>query len=250
MGLIETDAIILRNLRLGESDKVVIALTRQAGVVRGVAKGARRLKSKFGASLEPFTLVRLTFFEKEARELVSISNTEIITSHFELTGSDTVFVTLEYLANLILEFAPLRDPDDRYYRMMRACLDTLARNPDSLRPLTTYFEIWTLKPAGFLPDLERCTICKGFLIQTGTRVRLRYDSAMECSKCTGGGGLEIDSENLRHWAKALRVSPETWAANTARSTESSVVETGQLLHRLITRALEREPKLRPPVYSA
>lgn len=248
MGLVETEAIILRNLRLGESDKIIAALSQHAGVFRGVAKGARRLKSRFGASLEPFTIIRVTFFEKEARELVSISNTEIITSYFELTRSDTIFIALEYLANLILEFAPLRDPDERYYRLMRACLDTLAKNPDSLSLLTTYFEIWTLKLAGFLPDLEHCAICKDFLVDTGARVRLRYGGALACSKCAGGEGIEINSETLHRLAKALRLPPETWVANTVRFADSSMVEARQLVYHLLTRALEREPKLRSPAH--
>lgn len=69
MGLVETEAIILRSYRLAEADKIVIGLTKGAGVVRGVAHGARRLKSKYGASLEPFTHVALQFYEKEGVSL-------------------------------------------------------------------------------------------------------------------------------------------------------------------------------------
>ncbi len=61
MGLVETEAFVLRTYRLAEADKIVVCLTRDAGVVRGVARGARRLKSRFGAGLEPCTLVSLSF---------------------------------------------------------------------------------------------------------------------------------------------------------------------------------------------
>ena len=54
MSLIETESIILRSYNLAEADKIVVLLTRDHGVVRGVAKGAKRLKSKFGSGLEPF----------------------------------------------------------------------------------------------------------------------------------------------------------------------------------------------------
>jgi DNA repair protein RecO (recombination protein O) len=60
MGLVETQAIVLQTYKLADADKIVLCMTEKSGLVRGVARGARRLKSKFGASLEPFTLINLT----------------------------------------------------------------------------------------------------------------------------------------------------------------------------------------------
>ena len=77
MGLIETEGLVLKSYSLAEADKIVVFLTQEHGLVRGVAKGAKRLKSKFGGSLEPFSIVRLTYFQKEDRELVSIQQSEI-----------------------------------------------------------------------------------------------------------------------------------------------------------------------------
>src|SRR5262245_29699953 len=59
MGLVNTDAVVLRTYNLAEADRIVLFLTRRAGLVRAVARGARRMKSRFGAALEPFTFVRL-----------------------------------------------------------------------------------------------------------------------------------------------------------------------------------------------
>ena len=77
MSLFETEALILRTYNLAEADKIVVCLSRQSGLIRGVAKNCRKLKNRFGASLEPFTLINLTYFEKENQELVSFSQTEI-----------------------------------------------------------------------------------------------------------------------------------------------------------------------------
>ena len=59
MPLIETESIILKTYNLAEADKIVLFLTRDHGVLRGVAKGAKRLKSRFGSGLEPFSIVML-----------------------------------------------------------------------------------------------------------------------------------------------------------------------------------------------
>ncbi len=67
MQIRETEAFILRTYNLAEADKIVVCFSKEIGVLRGVAKGARRLKSKFGASLEPYTHVVLTLYEKEGQ---------------------------------------------------------------------------------------------------------------------------------------------------------------------------------------
>ena len=86
MALHTTDAYVLRTYALAEADKICIFLTREMGKVRGVAHGARKMKSRFGSALEPFTEVSLTFFQKEGRDLMSISGCEIVRSQFHIAS--------------------------------------------------------------------------------------------------------------------------------------------------------------------
>src|SRR5437763_8563354 len=123
MGLHETEAFVLRTYKLAEADKIVVLLTRRAGLLRGVAHGARKLKSRFGASLELFTLVSLAYYEKEARELVSIRQAEILRSYFHLAQEADTIAVLDYLSELIIEFTPPYDPNEKLFRMISACLD-------------------------------------------------------------------------------------------------------------------------------
>jgi DNA repair protein RecO len=106
MALITTDAIVLRTYNLAEADRIVLCLTRSAGLVRAVAKGARRMKSRFGAALEPFTLIKLAFYEKENRELVSMSQAEILKSRFDLASQPEAAEVLAYMGELVADFAP------------------------------------------------------------------------------------------------------------------------------------------------
>jgi DNA repair protein RecO (recombination protein O) len=55
MPLYSAEALVLRTYRLGEADRIVVFLTRDRGKKRGVAKGARRSRSRFAAALEPLT---------------------------------------------------------------------------------------------------------------------------------------------------------------------------------------------------
>src|SRR5688500_9158166 len=98
MGIIETEGLVLKSYGLAEADKIVVFLTQEQGLIRGVAKGAKRLKSRFGGSLEPFSIVRLTYFQKEERELVSIKQCEILKSYFEKASHPHFFQKFAYIA--------------------------------------------------------------------------------------------------------------------------------------------------------
>src|SRR4029078_1424093 len=159
MAVFETEALILRSYNLAEADKIVVCLSRSAGLIRGVAKGSRKLRNRFGASLEPFTLVNLTWYEKENQELVSIRQTEILKSYFKLSSDENIVSSLAYMGDLLIEFSPPRQANDTLFRVVAACLEAIAESPSDLQAVVRYFEVWLLKIEGFLPDLKRCPDC-------------------------------------------------------------------------------------------
>src|SRR5690606_15586122 len=84
MPLYTADALVLRTYKLGEADRIVVFLTRDRGKKRGVAKGARRHRSRFVGALEPLTEVRVAYFESERRELVGLNYAETVRSPLAL----------------------------------------------------------------------------------------------------------------------------------------------------------------------
>jgi DNA repair protein RecO (recombination protein O) len=84
--LYTADALVLRTYKLGEADRIVVFLTRDRGKKRGVAKGARRPRSRFTGALEPMTEVRVAYFEKERRELVGLNYAETRRSPLAFAG--------------------------------------------------------------------------------------------------------------------------------------------------------------------
>lgn len=78
MAVERSTALVLGRFPLGESDRVVTFFTRRFGKVRGVAKSARRLRSRFGSALEPFTLGELVFFDNGRADLVQIDHFDIL----------------------------------------------------------------------------------------------------------------------------------------------------------------------------
>jgi len=149
MPLYTTEAIILRTYKLGEADRIVVFLTRDRGKRRGVAQGARRMRSRFGGALEPLTRVEVTYFEKESRELVSLNYAEPLSSPLWSVRADALGHT-GYFAELIDECALEGDADERLYRLGSSLIDALAAGVP-IEALARYFEYWLLRLQGVYP---------------------------------------------------------------------------------------------------
>ena len=240
MWQVTTDAIVLRTYNLAEADRIVVCLTRSAGLVRGVAKGARRMKSRFGAALEPFTLIKITFNEKENRDLVSISNVEILKSSFALGSDFQTSEVLAYIAELVGEFAPPHEPDDRLFRMLAACVETLQSKSDAQRAVTRYFEIWLLRLAGLFPDLSSCHECSTVLTSSDVSF-VDMELRVRCGKCRPASASLMSLAVLSTIRASQKLSPARFADSYDLS-EQSDVELSDLTHRLISRAIERRPR--------
>jgi DNA repair protein RecO (recombination protein O) len=243
MGIVETQAIVLQTFKLADADKIVLCMTEKAGLVRGVARGARRLKSKFGASLEPFTLIQLTFFEKETRELVNIRGAEIIKSYFGASSSPEAFEGLIYLLELVKEFAPPHHADERLFKMLRACVDFLAGSPAESRAVSAYSELWTLKLTGFLPDLRTCGSCGTPLGESFVGQRyISHEGVLWCQTCRKGGAQPLGADAHRLLSSTRHSSPATWSESFYEAEEESRRVVSETARRLVRRALEREPR--------
>ena len=157
MPLHSGDALILRTYKLAEADRIVVFLTSDRGKKRGVAKGARRPRSRFTGALEPLTEVKVAYFEKEGRELVGINYAEMVQSPLKLSGSALEHVS--YFAELLDEWAQDADVDERLFRLGTSILDALVAGAP-VAPLARYFEYWLLWLQGLYPE-ERGGLSEG-----------------------------------------------------------------------------------------
>jgi len=162
MPLYTTDALILRTYKLGESDRIVVFLTRDRGKKRGVAKNARQSRRRFGGALEPMTYGRVGYFERERRELVSLNFVEPARSPLSaLDGEALGYVG--YFAELIDEWAQEADPNETLYRLGASMVDAMAVGVP-IEPLARYFEFWLLRLQGvYEADVRLSGAARAFL---------------------------------------------------------------------------------------
>jgi DNA repair protein RecO (recombination protein O) len=244
MGLVDTEALILRTYNLAEADKIVVCLTKAAGLVRGVAKGCRKLRNRFGASLEPFTLVDLTYYEKESQELVSIRQTEILKSNFNLSSDATIMTGLAYLGDLLIEFSPPHQTNDLLFRMATACFDAIGKSPDDLQSILRYFEVWLLKIEGFMPDLRTCADCHRAFSDDET-LFMSADLALRCRSCSDGRGGTLSRHLHAYLRSTEKLAPARFAESAREVPIKTKTELAELTHQMISRVLERLPRVRP-----
>ncbi|HVF47732.1 MAG TPA: DNA repair protein RecO [Pyrinomonadaceae bacterium] len=237
--MFETESLVLKSYNLAESDKIVVLLTRDHGVVRGVAKGAKRLKSKFGSALEPFSLVLAEYFQKDSSELVAIQKADLITSNFRAAGNPDFLQKFSYLIEVLIAFSPPNDPDETLYRMVRACVETATADVESLKATGVYFELWLLRLAGYLPDWTRCDRCGREFDET-ERAGVRENFHLVCLPCSRTAANRMLSGNGRVIAAgARRLAPDEFAAFCIGS-HADLDELSIILKTLISRSIGRE----------
>jgi DNA repair protein RecO (recombination protein O) len=236
MPVYQAEALILRTYKLGESDRIVVFLTRDRGKKRGVAKGARRPKSRYIGALEPMTRAGVAYYERERRDLVRLNFVEPTRSPLSASGEALGYVG--YFAELIDEWAPEAHADERLYRLGSSVVDAMAAGAP-MEPLARYFEYWLLRLQGVYPSIRRCPGC-GSALTAGAAMPPR-ESVLVCGSCApGAGGTRLSPEAMLFLKDAAAVAPEQLDGLPLGVRAARELETAH--RRLISVHLEKELK--------
>jgi len=249
-----SEAFVLRSYPFKEADLVVSFLTREQGKLRGVAKRARRPKSAFGAGLERLSQVRMSYFQRETRELVNLDSCELLVSQFRLLSDYRAAVALDYFAEVTDQLLPPAEPNDRFFRLLIAVLEHMrALEQGSVWRAVTYFSLWAVRLSGFLPDLNVCLSCGSLLADGEMRERaffIRGRDGLLCGECrrtAGTGSYELSVES-RGLAEEMLRKPVAQMGQTSWARETCA-DLRRFLVQQIERHIERK-LLTPPVLEA
>jgi DNA repair protein RecO (recombination protein O) len=242
MPLYTADALVLRTYKLGEADRIVVFLTADRGKKRGVAKSARRPRSRFVGALEPLTHARVAYFEKETRELVNLNYAEPLRSPLLASGDAVSYAS--YFAELLDEWSPADDPGETLYRLGTSVLDAMT-DGGSAEHLARYFEYWLLRLQGVYPPHVACHRC-GEQFASGVEGGAWLspsDGILTCATCADGAGGRRVGSRLTPGALAFLTAVRQRSPSELRDVAVSdgVLAELEALHRvLMARHLERE----------
>ncbi len=150
-----SESIILRTYPYKEADLIVSFFTRDQGKLRGIARRAKKPKSPFGSGLERLAYVRMQYFHAENRDLASLDSCELLGDSMGLSTDYDRSVAGDFLAEAAEQLLPMAEPNERFFRLMRAVTGFLAdaSTPAAVWPAVTYFCLWAVKLEGFLPPM-------------------------------------------------------------------------------------------------
>src|SRR4051812_2420942 len=198
-GTFKTEAVVLRSIRLGEADRVLHLYTEDRGRLGAVAKGVRRVKSRFGGRLEPLSRVKLILHEGRS-DLCTITAADTVHAHATLRERRASIERATDACDAVLRLFDAAEPSRPAYNLLcheLALLDADATLATPAQALA--FRMKLLLAAGFVPELAACAAC-------GQREHLGAFSAaaggVVCPGCEAGS-FRLSEETHRFMVEAL-----------------------------------------------
>jgi DNA repair protein RecO (recombination protein O) len=215
--IIRAEAICLRVQDYKESSKLVTLLTPDHGRVSGLAKGARRPRSKFGAALDVFARLRVIYHWHESGSLYTISDAELLRAHSGIAQLPGRYVAAEQLAEFALRTAHPQDPNPQLFNLLAVYLDTLEGTETGFAALVCSFLLKAASFAGFRPELRRCLRCRRPLAGKAAVIFDPRHGGVICSGCAGdsAAGARLTPGELAVLDRLLYTPVESLAGSAA-----------------------------------
>jgi DNA repair protein RecO (recombination protein O) len=196
MKYLSSQAIITRVKEFGESDLLVTFFTRDAGRLKGVAKGAMRSRKRFVNCLDIFSLVNLEYSPARHGELYFLNSGKLLDPFPGLRSNFSILSKASYMIELTEILFPLELPDESIFEILINFFRLLEKG-EMVNLIPPAFEFVAMSHGGFRINLERCCTCGREYTGKGVAVFKPEKGGIACMKCH-----EITS-------LSPRVSPET-----------------------------------------
>lgn len=174
----ESDGLVLKVSDVGESDRVISVLTREYGLIRAFANGAKRYKSSSQSATQALCYSHFIFHS--SRDSYVIDEAKSIETFFRLREDIEKLSLAQYFCELCEELAPEMDEANDYLRLALNCLHMLVTEKRSPLFLKATAELRMLSLAGYMPELNTCGVCG-----KGIDADCRFDVSNGVLTCTG-----------------------------------------------------------------
>jgi DNA repair protein RecO (recombination protein O) len=221
IGLYRAQGFVLRSMRLGEADRIVTVYTSTHGRLRGVAKGARRTKSRFGARLDAFTHVDLLLYRGRS-DLEVITQADILGRPKRLRADYPAFCAASAMSDAVDRTTPERDRNPRLFMLLRSGLEALESGAADAALLAYAFLAKMASAGGLHPTLAVCVECG-----SPERVAFSYDrGGAVCANCVGRADPKLSMDMLQGWNGLMN---DEWEVLRRRRMTNGTRELGSLV---------------------
>jgi DNA repair protein RecO (recombination protein O) len=157
MSYLKTKGIVLREINTGEADKIVTIFTKNQGKVSGIAKGARRPKSKFVAGTQFLSYSEFVLFK--GHDLYSINSCDLIESFYNIRNDMAKLTYSSHFSEIVNDVIQENQPATKVLQLFLNTLHILAKTEKNPELLARIFEIRLLSIIGYAPYVRGCLEC-------------------------------------------------------------------------------------------
>jgi len=176
----QTEAIIIKKIKLGEADRILTLYTPHLGKIQAVARGVRRPRSKLAGHLELLThsLVSLA----RGRNIDTVTGSQTINSFLPLKSDLQLASYALYATELVNQFTAENIENYPLFELLLETMHRLCQGGDNELVLR-YFELRLLNEVGYRPQLQQCVACRSTLKDT-TNSFCPSAGGMLCPSCS------------------------------------------------------------------
>jgi DNA repair protein RecO (recombination protein O) len=158
MALGKATAVVIGSFPLGESDRVVTFFSRERGKIRGVAKAARRMRSRFSGALELLTVGHLVFFDGGRSDLVQVDHFDVIHPFDRVRDDLERLGQAAWMAECVGRLTGDRDPNPAVYGLLLRGLKSLELGI-APRRVAVVFGLRCIDALGHRLRIDVCVLC-------------------------------------------------------------------------------------------
>lgn len=183
-----TDALVLRERKLDEQDRLLTLLSAEQGIITAYAKGAGRMKGSMAGATELLCYSHFVLFRN--RERCFADRAEANTLFFGIRGNLEKLTLATYFAQLCCELIPENEPAAEELRLMLNTLYYLEQGKLPPLQLKAILELRLLTLTGYMPDLIACREC-GRLPEDGAVLFDPMGGSICCPACAPQGAVGL-----------------------------------------------------------
>lgn len=185
--IVKTRAIVLKSMKYGETSKIVTFYSEDFGKIKGIVKGARKSKSKYGSSLETFSYVQMVIYKKESHSLHLVTQCDLLKIFKTITEDLNKLSVGLKIVELIEKISHDEERNPQIFKLVIDVFDALDVQTENIQNIFCVFEIKLIELLGYRIHFDRCGICKKNISDVENHsTELVFDSSRGspvCSNC-------------------------------------------------------------------
>lgn len=204
MNNVVTDAINLKSYNLKDSDKIVVMYSKDLGLIRGVAKGVKKPKSRLGARMDSLVANKIMLYK--GKNLDTICQAEALNTFKDSRQDYDKLMYSSYISEIISIFGVEEDPSSKeVYDLFYKALDRIssAKSKKDVMIAVIKFQLKMMLIVGFGLEFDSCLCCREEILNEDMYFSIQMGGVV-CEECNNDLGVKLKLHHkMRDFMQAM-----------------------------------------------